>query len=110
MAKKQPSKPASESRPDETRSDSEAYVCETHGPHRLERTLAMLRPREGKPGMGYAEVLGDSDWRTDDNDLSSGPRASYGGIYARIGLTMGMPKRRDAMIPALVSVIPWLGR
>lgn len=60
--------------------------------------------------VGYAKAFGDPDWRTDDNDLSSGPRASYGGIYARIGITMGMPKRQDAMIPALVSVIPWFGR
>jgi hypothetical protein len=60
--------------------------------------------------MGYATGFGDSDWRADDNDLASGPRASYGGIYARIGMTIGVPKRQDALVPALVSVIPWLSR
>ncbi|HVX89877.1 MAG TPA: hypothetical protein VG940_13165 [Gemmatimonadales bacterium] len=59
---------------------------------------------------GYARAFGEPDWRTDDNDLSSGPRASYGGMYARIGMTFGVPKRQDVMIPALVSVIPWLSR
>lgn len=60
--------------------------------------------------FGYAEAFGESDWRADDNDLASGPRASYGGMFARLGLTIGIPKRRDAAFPALFSVIPWLGR
>jgi hypothetical protein len=60
--------------------------------------------------VGYANAFGDSDWRADDNDLSAGPRASYGGVFARIGMTIGMPKRQDAAIPALVSIIPWLSR
>ena len=60
--------------------------------------------------VGYATGFGDGDWRADENDLSSGPRASYGGVYARIGMTFGVPKRRDVMIPALVSVVPWLSR
>ena len=59
---------------------------------------------------GYANAFGDSDWRADENDLSSGPRASYGGLFARIGMTFGIAKRQDAAIPTLVSVIPWLSR
>lgn len=60
--------------------------------------------------IGYAWAFGDSDWRADENDLSSGPRASYGGMFARIGMSFGMAKRQDAMIPTLVSIIPWLSR
>lgn len=60
--------------------------------------------------VGYASAFGTSDWRADDNDLSSGPRASYGGIFVRVGMTIGIAKRQDAAIPALVSVIPWLSR
>lgn len=60
--------------------------------------------------VGYAMALNDTDWKTDDNDLGSGPRAAYGGGYARIGLSMGIPKRKGALFPALFSVIPWLSR
>ena len=59
---------------------------------------------------GYASAFGDGDWRADENDLSSGPRAPSGGMDARIGMTFGAPKRQDVMIPAVVSVIPWLSR
>lgn len=59
---------------------------------------------------GYVEAFGDSDWRADDNDLSTGPRAAYGGLYARLGLTVGMPRRREAVLPSLFSVVPWLSR
>jgi hypothetical protein len=60
--------------------------------------------------VGVIEGVGESDWRADDNDLSSGPRGTYGGVYARIGLSLGIPKRQGALIPALVSVVPWLQR
>ena len=60
--------------------------------------------------VGYASAFGDSDWRADDNDLASGPRASYGGLFVRVGMTIGIAKRQDAAIPALVSIIPWLSR
>ena len=59
---------------------------------------------------GYSSPFGDTSWKGDDNALSSGPRASYRGIYARVGLAFGMPRRRDALVPSLVSVIPWLTR
>lgn len=60
--------------------------------------------------VGYASPFGSTDWRADHNDLSSGPRAAYGGIYARVGMNFGMPRRRDALIPSLVSIIPWVAR
>lgn len=69
------------------------------------------RQRLGITGrVGYARPWGSTDWRADHNDLSAGPRAAYGGIYARVGMSFGMPRRRDALIPSLVSVIPWLAR
>lgn len=72
------------------------------------------RPFGRKMGIatrfGYASAFGESDWRADENDLSSGPRASYGGLFVRVGMSIGIAKRQDAAIPALVSIIPWLSR
>lgn len=59
---------------------------------------------------GYSRTFGGTSWRADDNDLDNGPRATYGGPYLRAGVTMGMPNRTEAAIPALISVIPWLSR
>ncbi|HEU4570563.1 MAG TPA: hypothetical protein VFS07_08325 [Gemmatimonadales bacterium] len=60
--------------------------------------------------LGYARPFGHTDWRADRNDLSDGPRASYGGLFARLGMSVGIPRRKDAVIPALVSVVPWIAR
>lgn len=60
--------------------------------------------------VGWSSPWSSTDWRGDHNDLSGGPRAAYGGLYARVGMSFGMPRRRDALIPSLVSVIPWVAR
>jgi hypothetical protein len=59
---------------------------------------------------GYATTLGETDWRGDDNDLSSGPRATYGGFFVRVGLSMGVQRRADALMPAAISTLPWIFR
>jgi len=59
---------------------------------------------------GYSHTFGGTAWRADENVLDDGPRASYGGPYLRAGVMMGIPGRREALIPALISVIPWLSR
>ena len=59
---------------------------------------------------GYSRTFGGTSWRSDENDLDNGPRATYGGPYLRVGITMGIQNRTDALIPALISVIPWLSR
>jgi hypothetical protein len=59
---------------------------------------------------GYSHTFGGTSWRADENVLDDGPRASYGGPFLRAGIMMGIPGRRDALIPALISVIPWLSR
>ena len=60
--------------------------------------------------VGYARHFGDTDWRADLNDLSSGPRAGVGGPYARLGFSFALPKRRDAILTTIVSLLPWLTR
>jgi hypothetical protein len=59
---------------------------------------------------GYSRTFGGTSWRADDNDLDNGPRATYGGPYLRVGVTMGIPHRTEALIPALISLIPWVSR
>jgi hypothetical protein len=60
--------------------------------------------------VGYAKLLGDTDWRADDNDLSDGPKAGVGGPYARLGFSFALPKRRDAILTTVASLIPWISR
>lgn len=59
---------------------------------------------------GYAEQFGETGWRADQNDLSTGPRAGVGGPYGRLGLSVGLPRRGDAIFTTLASLIPWLSR
>lgn len=59
---------------------------------------------------GYSRTFGETSWRSDENELEEGPRATYGGPFVRVGLMMGMPTPGDAIIPALISVIPWVSR
>ena len=60
--------------------------------------------------VGYAKQFGGTGWRADQNDLSSGPRAGVGGRYVRLGFSFALPRRRDAIITTLASLIPWLSR
>lgn len=60
--------------------------------------------------VGYAALLGSTSWRADGNTLSAGPRAGVGGPYARLGLSFGLPRRRDAIITTLASILPWISR
>jgi hypothetical protein len=60
--------------------------------------------------VGYAKQFGGTTWRADRNDLSSGPRAGVGGPYVRLGFSFALPKRRDAIITTLASLLPWLTR
>lgn len=59
---------------------------------------------------GYADALMNTSWRADHNDHSSGPRAAYGGIYARLGISIGVARRKATILPALVSALPWIAR
>lgn len=60
--------------------------------------------------VGYARMFGSTSWRADGNALSDGPRAGIGGPYARVGLSFGLPRRRDAIITAAASLLPWATR
>ena len=60
--------------------------------------------------VGYAKQFGSTGWRADRNGLSSGPRAGVGGPYVRLGFSFALPRRRDAIITTLASLIPWLSR
>jgi hypothetical protein len=59
---------------------------------------------------GYVGRLGDSRWRADDARVAGGPRVAPGGAYAR--LTVGAPigRGRDALMPAVGSLLPWVTR
>jgi hypothetical protein len=59
---------------------------------------------------GHATSFGDTDWRGDENDLDAGPRATYGGFFVRLGLTIGTQRRKDALMPAAFSTLPWIFR
>jgi hypothetical protein len=59
---------------------------------------------------GYAATLGGTDWRGDENDLDEGPRATYGGYFIRLGVTIGTQRREDALMPAGFSLLPWIFR
>lgn len=60
--------------------------------------------------VGYAHQFGGTSWRADRNSLSDGPRAGVGGPYVRLGFSFGLPRRRDAIVTTLASLIPWLSR
>jgi hypothetical protein len=60
--------------------------------------------------VGYVGRLGDSRWRADDAGVGGGPRVAPHGAYAR--LTVGAPlgRARDAVMPAVGSLLPWVTR
>jgi hypothetical protein len=60
--------------------------------------------------VGYAKLLGSTDWRADGNQLSAGPRAGVQGPYARLGFSFGLPRRRDGILTAVASMLPWISR
>lgn len=60
--------------------------------------------------VGYAKMFGETDWRADRNDLSGGPRTGVGGAYARLGFRFALPKRRDAILTTVASLLPWIAR
>lgn len=60
--------------------------------------------------VGYAKLLGETDWRADGNALSAGPRAGVEGAYARLGFSFGLPRRRDGILTAVASLLPWVSR
>jgi hypothetical protein len=59
---------------------------------------------------GYVARAGRSRWTADEASLSGGPSAAPGGAYVR--LTVGTPlgRPRDAALPALGSLLPWVVR
>lgn len=60
---------------------------------------------------GYIGRIGTrTTWRTDVDAVRNGPAASLGGLYLRVSLGSAIKARRDALVPSVVSLLPFVGR
>ncbi len=59
---------------------------------------------------GYVGRLGDSRWRADDAGVAGGPRVAPRGAYARLAVGAPLGRGRDAVMPAVGSLLPWVTR
>ena len=59
---------------------------------------------------GYVAPLGGTEWQADNNDLTGGPDAAFDGAYLQFGMGVALPRRGDALFPALGGILPWLSK
>jgi hypothetical protein len=59
---------------------------------------------------GYVGRTGGSRWTADEASLSDGPAVAPGGAYVRLTLGAPLGRPRDAALPALGSLLPWVVR
>jgi hypothetical protein len=59
---------------------------------------------------GYVGRAGRSRWTADEASLTGGPPAAPGGAYVRLAVGAPLGRTRDAALPALGSLVPWVVR
>ena len=59
---------------------------------------------------GYMAPLGDTKWRSGPEDVIGAPELGLKGAYARLTLGGVFGKRRNAAVPMVGSLLPYIGR
>lgn len=73
--------------------------------YRLMRAGRPSRISLGARG-GYVCSRGDSDWQANGDDVRGGPAAGVGGAYFELTMRFSLPRRREAILPALAALLP----